>query len=86
MKTAIVIVKDDHHTYVACPYCTKTHRHGDVDKGMTLVSGCFQGEYVVGDRLNYEEVLLALSRRTKDIQRKKALRLAAKAAKEAEEK
>ena len=85
MKVAAVVFRDEAHTYVVCPFCCKVHRHGNVEEGQTLTSHCFQGDYTVGPMFDFAGVMAAVSRRTKDVERKKALREAAKAAREIQE-
>jgi hypothetical protein len=85
MKIAAVIVKNDTNTYVLCPYCAKPHSHGNVEKGQTLSAHCMAGEYEVGEPFDFSGIMNAVSRRTKDVQRKRALREAARRAKEIQE-
>lgn len=85
MKVAAIVFKDEAHTYVVCPYCHKVHRHGNVDEGQPLTSHCFQGDYTVGPMFDFAGVVTAVSRRSKDMERKKALREAAKKAREIQE-
>lgn len=80
MKTALTLFKDDGATYVLCPYCSQVHKHGDVDVGMSLGSHCMKGDYEIGGQFDFKGVAVAMSRRTKDVERKKALRAAAVAA------
>lgn len=79
MRIALIAFKDDEHTYIVCPYCSKVHRHGDVMIGQTLSSHCLSGEYAVGEALDYSLAQRGIARIKKDIERKKTAREAAKA-------
>lgn len=83
MKTAFVAFRDDAHTYVICPYCTCVHRHGVAEAGQQLNSHCFKGEYTIGGNFDFAGVLTAVSRRERDMERKRALRKAARELEEA---
>lgn len=80
MKVAPILFKDDGATFVLCPYCSNVHKHGAVDVGMSMGSHCMKGDYEVGGAFDFKGVSVAMTRRTKDMERKRALRAAAVAA------
>ena len=86
MKTAQVILKTEDNTFVLCPYCVKPHTHGISVKGDVRVSHCMSGEYTIGDPFDFNNVTNAVTRREKDIERKRALREAARREKEEKKK
>ena len=54
METAVVVKMSETQTWVHCPYCKKTHIHGNAGQkniyGDTRASHCHKGEYKIVEK------------------------------------
>lgn len=70
--TAPVMFIDELYTTVICPYCKSYHKHSNTTTlGVSYISHCSKGEYVLGDVISPNIILIALKRREADCKRKR---------------
>lgn len=42
------------HTFVVCPYCHRTHKHGKINRPECRMSECMRGEYLIKPKSSLE--------------------------------
>jgi hypothetical protein len=85
---APIVYFDEAQVIVACPFCRKTHRHGDGGsregvEGSSRSAHCpAGGEYTIRGFYDFSTAGMALSRREADVLRKRAARAKVRETKE----